>query len=44
MTTHNLEILREADNIVAMKDGSILQQAGFNTLVKSGFELCLGQI
>lgn len=39
MTTHNLEILREADNIVAMKDGSILQQADFNTLVKSGFEL-----
>ena len=34
MTTHNLEILREADNIVAMKDGSILQQADFNTLVK----------
>ena len=39
MTTHNLEILREADNIVAMKDGSILQQADFDTLVKSGFEL-----
>ena len=39
MTTHNLEFLREADNIVAMKDGSILQQADFNTLVKSGFEL-----
>ena len=39
MTTHNLEILREADNIVAMKDGSILQQADFNALVKSGFEL-----
>ena len=39
MTTHNLEILREADNIVVMKEGSILLQADFNTLVKSGFEL-----
>ena len=41
MTTHNLEILRDADNIVAMKDGSIVQQAHFNTLVRTGFELAV---
>ena len=39
VATHNLEILRDAENIVLMKGGSRLEKVDFNALVKSGFEL-----
>ena len=39
VATHNLEILRDADNIVLMKGASNLEKVDFNALVKSGFEL-----
>ena len=39
VATHNLEILRNAENIVLMKEGSRLEKVDFNALVQSGFEL-----
>ncbi|KAL9954317.1 hypothetical protein ACROYT_G041838 [Oculina patagonica] len=39
VATHNLEILRDADNILLMKEGSSLEKVDFKALVKSGFEL-----
>ena len=39
VTTHNLEILKDADNIMIMKEGSSLERVDFKTLVNAGFEL-----
>ncbi|XP_078352394.1 ATP-binding cassette sub-family C member 4-like [Oculina patagonica] len=39
VTTHNLKILRDAENIVLMKEGSSLEKVDFKALVKSGFQL-----
>ncbi|KAL9954310.1 hypothetical protein ACROYT_G041831 [Oculina patagonica] len=39
VATHNLEILRDADNIVVMKGGSSLEKVDYDGLIKSGFKL-----
>ena len=39
VATHNLEILREADNILLMKGGSGLEKVDFHALVASGLNL-----
>ena len=41
VATHNLEILRDADNIIIMKGGSSLEKVDFNELVKSDFGLAI---
>ena len=39
MVTHNLEVLRDAKHIIAMKEGSIVVKGDFMTLCTSGFDL-----
>ncbi|KAL9971712.1 hypothetical protein ACROYT_G017914 [Oculina patagonica] len=39
MITHNLEVLRDAKHIVAMKEGSILARGDFPSLRSTGFDL-----
>ena len=39
MVTHNLEVLRDAKHILAMKDGSILAKGDFWSLGSTGFDL-----
>ena len=39
MVTHNLEALRDAKRIIAMKEGSIMMEGDFMSLCGSGFEL-----
>ena len=39
VVTHNLEALRDAQNILAMKDGSILGKGDFSSLRSAGFDL-----
>lgn len=37
--THNLQILKDATNIVVIKDGTIVDKGDFSALLKSGFDV-----
>ena len=39
MVTHNLQVLRDAKHIIAMKEGSIVVKGDFMSLCTSGFDL-----
>lgn len=39
VTTHNLQVLKDAKNIVVMRDGAIFEKGNFSSLLKSGVDL-----
>ena len=39
MTTHNLQVLRDARRIVVMENGSTSVEGSFNSLIESGYDL-----
>lgn len=39
MTTHNLQVLRDAGRIVVMENGSTSVEGSFNSLIESGYDL-----
>ena len=48
MTTHNIQALRDAKNILVMKDGSIIPKGNFTSLLQSGTDFssmdkCIGK-
>ena len=42
MVPHNLQFLENADHIVVMREGSILEHGNYNDLLKRGFENVVG--